>query len=378
MIKIGAGLQVETITHPIIGQLHHAHCSGVVAWENGEILVVYYHAIKEANHKQAIYGVRKFPGKDVWSEPFLVSKDHPNIMEGNPSIWIAPDTRKLWLFYVSSFGGWSVCTPRYKTSDDRGHTWSKSTKIYWFISRGIKNPPILTSMGWYILPAYVEFRDYYAIFYISKDQGKSWRDSGARVGIRQDLIPIEKLPPKHQWERLVEQPTIIERKNGSIYCLNRAVRPLGKMYETESQNGGLTWSAAVPSILPNPGGGFHMLRLQSGNVAIIYNHSPAPPLNNFERNPVTIALSEDEGRTWKYRRNICEFHLEASDNTQQPRRAFGYPTMYQDPTGLIHATWSYSHPEIQDDQRYNFTDIQYTHFTEDWIKQKLFFESMFE
>jgi len=373
MIKIAQGLTIETLTAPIVGLRHHAHCSGIVAFPDGELLSVFYWAITEANRKQAIYGVRKMPGENTWSPPFLVSKDKPNRMEGNPAIWIAPDTGKLWLFYVSAFGGWSTCTPRFKTSDDRGHTWSKSTKLYWFISRGIKNPPILTSKGWYLLGAYVEFRDYFTVFFLSKDQGKIWRELPARVE-----VPPEHLPPGFSSEhkgRIVLQPTLVERADGSIFCLNRMSRPFGKMGQCESPDGGLTWTPATAGVLPNPGGGFHMLRLQSGNVAVIYNHSPTAETGDaFMRNPVSVALSEDEGRTWAYRRNLCEYH---SDDPSQPdpfARSFGYPTMAQGADGRIHVTWSFSHPEDRDGQRFGFTDIQYTSFTEEWIKEQPFFE----
>ena len=89
MIKVADGITVETITTPVLNRSHHAHCSSIVAFPDGELFVVYYHAIKEANRQQAIYGVRKLPNQDSWSAPFLVSKDHPRWMEGNPSIWIA-------------------------------------------------------------------------------------------------------------------------------------------------------------------------------------------------------------------------------------------------------------------------------------------------
>ena len=360
MLKIADGLDVQTITQPVLGQFHHAHCSGIVAFDDGELLAVYYHAIKEANRKQAIFGVRKKPGETSWSAPFLVSKDKVNRMEGNPVIWIAPDTKKLWLFYVTSPGGWAVCTPRFKISENRGQSWSKSTKIYWLFSRGLKNPPILTLKGWYILPAYVEFRDYFGVFFISQDHGKTWFQSKSRVG-----LPAEITPSNFKWGRLVLQPTVIERRDGSLWALMRAKRPLGKMYQTESFDGGLTWTAATPSNLPNPGGGFHMMRLQSGNLGVIYNHAPAEPLNLLERNPLSVAISDDDGKTWKWRRNLCEYHRENQDNATAFHHTFGYPTMCQGPDGLIHATWSFPHPVKENTTRFNITDIQYTCFTEE-------------
>ncbi|MBN2152164.1 MAG: exo-alpha-sialidase, partial [Candidatus Lokiarchaeota archaeon] len=143
VITSAKGLRVETLTSPVPGLLHHAHCSGVVAFPDGELLAVFYWAVKEANKKQKIFACRKKPGAAGWSKPEVVIS-HPRMMAGNPAIWIAPDTGRLWLFYVNSIGGWAACNPRCVFSDDRGMSWSPPQKLYWFISRGIKNPPIMT------------------------------------------------------------------------------------------------------------------------------------------------------------------------------------------------------------------------------------------
>lgn len=369
MIKIGEGLEVETLNTPKLGELHHAHCSGIVAFPDGELLAVFYWGITEAHHDQKIFAVRKEPDSNSWTDPEVIADD-PFRMVGNPAIWIAPDTNKLFLFFVRSWGGWAVCNPRYQTSGDRGKTWSKSKSIYWFISRGIKNPPIRTSRGWYVLPAYVEFRDYFSVFYISKDQGRTWKDSGARVKIPDDEVPDR---VDRDWGRLVLQPTVIEREDKSLLALMRAKRPLGQMYKTESYDGGQTWTDAEPYILPNPGGGFHWMRLQSGNLCIIYNHAPVLPDHGFERNPLSVALSEDDGKTWSYRRNIMEAHDEDIH-----RRIGGYPTMVQGEDGIIHATWSFADNVESNDQQVNVTNIKYTKFTEDWIKEREFFNEVWE
>ncbi len=274
----------------------------------------------------------------TFSAPFLVSKDNPGRMEGNPVIWIAPDTSFLWLFYVSSIGGWSEANLRYKISRDRGQTWTKYKKIYRGISRMVKNPPIITTKGWYLLPAYVEFLDYTPMFYFSQNQGHTWQDMGARITIKTDFVPFGK-----KNAHLIMQPTVIERSDGSFFCLNRAVSPMGKMYESESNDGGITWSNAIPGVLPNPNGGFAMQKLQSGRVAIVYNHAPVPPENIFERNPVSIALSEDDGRTWSYKRNLCEYHSDTFIDQKENRPSFGDPSLSQDQdrqfilSGRLHA-----------------------------------------
>ncbi len=154
----------------------------------------------------------------------------------------------------------------------------------------------------------------------------------------------------------------------------RAKRPLGKMYYTESSDGGLSWTPAKPYILPNPGGGFHWMRLKSGNLAVIYNHAPVLEEDHeYERNPLSIALSEDDGKTWSYRRNIMEAHDEHLHD-----RIGGYPTMTQGEDGTIHCTWTYSYKKTVNGTEYGFSDIKYTLITEDWIKKRRFFNNVWE
>ena len=56
--------------------------------------------------------------------------------------------------------------------------------------------------------------------------------------------------------------------------------------------------------------------------------------------------------------------------------------MCQGADGRIHATWSYAH-EISGDAgagntMLHVTDIQYTSFTEEWVKARAFFTSPWE
>jgi hypothetical protein len=276
------------------------------------------------------------------------------------------------MFYNVGFG-WSFCWAKSRLSQDKGYTWTKPKNLYGFpfVSRGIKNPPILLSNGNYLLPAYVEFKYLRGVFFVSKNQGKTWKQS-KKVDLRPDLIPSGDKALKG---RQVEQPTIIQRKDGSIFALCRNSGKVKTMIQTQSKDGGYTWEPATFGKLPNPAGGFHMIKLQSGNIAIIYNHAPSPNNERKWRNPLSVALSEDEGKTWIYRRNLLEWHPDKPEDEQTKSLNFQYPTMTQGSDGKIHATWSLSHPEIIDDKEIRFTDIQYTSFTEDWIKEHKFFES---
>lgn len=375
MLKIAQGLMITNLSKPIYNKLHHAHCSGIVAFDDGELVVVWYHAIKEAHRDEQIYLTRKKPGNQMWTEPIPLKKHFRTRFDGNPAIWIAPDTKILWMFYNVGFG-WSFCWAKYRVSYDRGGSWSKPKNIYPFISRGIKNPPILLDNGNYLLPSYVEFKYLRGVFFISKNQGKTWKQSKI---VDLDSSSIQKGDEKYKG-RQVEQPTIIQRKDGSIFALCRNSGNIKKMIETESYDRGKTWKPGTLGSLPNPAGGFHMIRLKSGNVAIIYNHAPAPNNERKWRNPLSVALSEDDGKTWKYRRNLLEWHPDEQGDEEKKYLKFEYPTITQGADGKIHATWSLSHLEIieNEKQEVRFTDIQYTSFSEEWIKEHGFFENAWE
>ena len=336
MIKTTQGITMTNLCKPTLGKLEQAHCSSIVVFDNGDLFSVYFHAIKEAHHDQTLFGTWKYAEEEDWTKPIkILPKTKKYRFEGNPVLWIAPDTKILHLFYITSWGGWSTCILKQRTSTDQGKTWSKSKKVYPTISRIPKNPPIMLESGEYILPSTIEFRECTPQFFLSTDKGKTWKDYGARLVVAKKYWPDIKIKEAENGkseimlERQLDQPTIIERKDGSLYCLMRTYRPLGKMFESVSKDKGKTWSEPKPSTLPNPDGGFHMMRIKSGEIVIIYNHSPDV------RNPVSVALSEDEGKTWKYRQDLCEWKKKDENTSEE---TFQYPTITQDKDGMLHAT----------------------------------------
>ena len=82
------------------------------------------------------------------------------------------------------------------------------------------------------------------------------------------------------------------------------------IYRSESFDYGDTWSVPEPTPLPNNNSGIAAVRLASGRVALAYNHSSAPSAYGKKgawpglRCPVSIALSEDGGRTFPLIRHI--------------------------------------------------------------------------
>ncbi len=73
-----------------------------------------------------------------------------------------------------------------------------------------------------------------------------------------------------------------------------------RIFRSDSQDGGRTWSLAYDTGLPNNNSGIDLVRLPDG--ALILVHNPTENLSNYHkgpRTPLVVSLSEDNGESWK-------------------------------------------------------------------------------
>ena len=165
-----------------------------------------------------------------------------------------------------------------------------------------------------ILPLYSDHFGFSLIFY-SDDYGNTWKQS---------TTPI--------MGRKVVQPSIVQLQDGSLmalmrnngWCIN-----LNKMLISFSKDGGNTWSPTIPhKKLPNYSSSLSIIKLQYGKhrglLALAYN-------NNLLRSNLTLALSEDNGNTWKQK------VLEQSKGIE----TFEYPSITQATNGKIYISFTH-------------------------------------
>ena len=189
------------------------------------------------------------------------------------------------------------CGSWVRISDNNGKTWGSPIRVPVSAPHG----PILLKNGT-ILYLGKEFSGNSKKFYshtgkiyavISKDTGKSWHTLGE--------IPL--FPGTHITQ--YHEPHAIELPSGKLLGLirlqNSAATPTQKLEElgivpfslmqTESLDGGKTWSPAEP--LGFHGSPPHLLLHSSGTIICVYGYR-LPPFG--ER----AMLSHDEGKTWEY------------------------------------------------------------------------------
>jgi len=168
---------------------------------------------------------------------------------------------------------------------------------------------------------------------------------------------------------------------------------------SRSMDYGRTWSDPVPTELPNNNSSIQFVTLNKGHLALVFNNisatkdtarraslydeiedeneeaipvvQPAIPANikvdkqgrkafwGTPRAPMSIALSEDDGKTWNSIRDveIGDGYCMSNNSTEKRNREFSYPSIKQTADGKIHVAFTYFRQTIK-----------YVQIDEAWIK----------
>jgi len=300
------------------------HASFIIELPNRDLFAVWYAGRREGAEDVAIFGTRQIYGKGGWTEPEIVA-DTPNYSEGNPVLFVDKNKRLI-LYYMTMYKkGWTNCKIKSKISLDNGHTWSEEKIFREELGWMIRNHLLTLKNGEIIFPMYDE-RVWGSVFMISDDNGKSWRETSV----------LESTPGNIQ-------PTTVQLKNLTLLSL---MRTGGKrqnkkyLWKSISSDNGKYWTDPELTTIPNPNAAAEMVMLNSGNIVLTYNDS----FN--KRTPLNMALSEDDGKTWKYSRAI-----------ETEEGEFSYPSIIQTNDGKIHVTYTY--------KRFS---IKHVVVNEEWIK----------
>lgn len=286
------------------------HCSTIVQLPSGDLLAAWYAGSGEAKRDTALVAAKKTRGSTEWG-PVRVISDTPGKPEGNGVLFMAPDG-VLWVVFAVMHGKlegpwgpgvrWVTCDVRARTSVDEGESWSGTRTIREELGMVARCKPIILDDGEIIMG--FEHKSGFSHFMISADNGGNWIWTG----------PVEGVPNEH--------PTLIQRSNGDILAM---LRPsfFRRIARSISHDRGRNWEPAVNTDLPNPGAAIDMVKLSDGRVVLAFNDSWRG------RNPLTLALSEDEGETWAYKRDVAT-----------GEGSFAYPAVVQDREGLLHLTYT--------------------------------------
>ncbi len=379
-------------------EVWHNHASCIVECPNGDLLVCWFHGSGERTADDVkIEGARLRKGSKQWSPRFTMA-DTPDYPDTNCTMFIDPQ-RRLWLLWPTILANrWETALMKYRIATDYRRDgpprWDTSEVLHVtpgkefglvvsnFLDaveaslrtntlpeplgdlgrehvtnlRALAADKLSCRLGWMtrahpfvldshrlIVPLYSDGFSF-SLMAITDDWGQTWRASAPLCGLGNI------------------QPSLVRRKDGSLFTLMRDNGPPpARLLQSESRDRGETWSPVTDSALPNPGSGAEIIALRNGHWALISNDTEQG------RHSLAVQLSEDEGRTWKWKR-----HLEL-DEPGPEAGSFHYPSLIQARDGTLHASYSFhlakKHLPKDVDGDAAAKSIKHAHFNEAWVRQ---------
>ena len=233
----------------------------------------------------------------------------------NPVLVAAPDGA-LSLYYKvgpSPQTWWGVR----RLSRDGGQTWGEPQRLPDGILGPVKNKPVSLGGRTLLSGSSTESTEkpskWRLHFERSTDGGQTW--SVVRPADGQGA-PIDAI-----------QPSILVHPKGRLQAVGRSRSQ--RVFETWSEDGGLTWGPVTLTALPNPNSGTDAVTLQDGRHAIVYNHTQKG------RSPLNLALSRD-GKAW-----------DAAVVLESEPGEYSYPAVIQASDGLVHVTYTWRRLRIK-------------------------------
>lgn len=345
------------------------HASNLLALPNGDLLCTWFGGSQEGMADISIYLSRLKKGTNLWSPAEKLSNDATR-SEQNPMLFRAPDST-LWLLWTAQHSGnQDTAIVRYRQSHDDGNTWGDIHTLIDEAGTFIRHPIVITENGNWLLPVFycvkkagekwVGNHDYSAVK-ISSNQGKTWRsiDVPNSLGcVHMNIVPLA---------------------NQRLVALYRS-RWADFIYRSISTDGANSWTPPETTNLPNNNSSIQAIALHDGRLALMFNFSSAH--NATERRtslydeiedtdnpdaearilpnqrsafwgapraPMSLAISEDEGKTWQVLRHLDEGDGYCMTNNSQDKRnrEFSYPSIIQTPDNNLHISYTYFRQAIK-------------------------------
>ncbi|MBO50764.1 MAG: hypothetical protein CMJ69_08250 [Planctomycetaceae bacterium] len=232
----------------------------------------------------------------TWSDTFTLQENtarlnvkHPNLLR------LSSDPNKILMFFTSrrvDGGKGGDIRIFMKQSTNECESWSKPVQIstlggthFLMADRVLQLPggrillPTFQSDAWFPFDAFC---------YYSDDAGRTWRASKTRMTLR---------------GHGAQEPSIVRLENGKLLAVLRT--SLGAVYKSYSDDKGTTWTKPVSTGLAAPASTPLLKRIPgSGDLLLVWNNIFDPKHPDFQnghgpRNPLTSAISSDDGRTWR-------------------------------------------------------------------------------
>ncbi|HLB34820.1 MAG: hypothetical protein A3F67_04330 [Verrucomicrobia bacterium RIFCSPHIGHO2_12_FULL_41_10] len=323
-----------------------AHVASMTELPDGTLAATWYAGSGEVQPDVKIYFALKKKGELLWSESRIIMTREKASHElqryikalGNALIFSEVDGTLRILYVTISMGKWSGSMLNLTSSCDGGITWKRSRRLFlspfFNLSELVKNAPTPLESGGWAIPIYQEFLGKFPeLLWLMPEknsvcgENSFLRASKSRIAGGCSFF----------------QPSMTAFNSPSAVVFLRDYMTSGKIWRTKTVDAGSSWSQPEPTTLPNHDSGLASLRLSNGWLLLAFNDSTT------SRDNLRLALSKDEGKTWKRIATIAE----------EPKSDFSYPYFLQTQDGMIHLLYSWKRRHIH-----------HVVFNEEWVRKQ--------
>jgi len=301
-----------------------------VTLADGRIMYAYtrYYGRDWADHGTAEIRARySCDGGKTWSRTdrlLVANEGRRNVMSA--SLLRLADGR-IALFYARK-NSWQDTHTYMRTSTDEAASWGKPVLCipapgYFVVNNDrivqLKNGRLILPTSYHrarlegteMSPEGIDLRGI-VLFYYSDDGGATWQESADWLA-----LPVRSAMG-------LQEPGVVELKGGTLYGWCRT--DTGRQWQFTSRDKGDTWTRPEPSRFRSPCSPLSMKRIPAtGDLLAVWNdHSPRwksarrRRKSSWDRTPLAVAISSDEGKTWRKTKLI----------EKDPARGFCYTAIH--------------------------------------------------
>lgn len=326
----GQRVALLPVLHP-----RDSHAATLAETTGGDLVCAWFNGPGEGMAETNVVVSRLPAGSDTWTTPDLIAAD-PEHSEQNPVLFRVP-SGEIWLLHTSNEPHDRTTASVLKRTSTDGTTWSDPEMLFPGPGFFLRNPPVFLPDGAWLLPAYqVTSAGEYSVVAISTDEGVTWdirEVPGSRHRVQMSISPLA---------------------GGSLLAFYRS-RASDRIYASTSTDQGRSWTAPKKSALPNNNSALQQITLTDGRLVVVFNDATlerdqfrfVPSGDGWRkkavRTPLTLAMSEDGGRTWPHWRNLQVADIEYKD----AQAGYSYPTVLQTSDGYLQVAYSYLRKTIK-------------------------------
>lgn len=314
------------------------HVASLARMPDGITAAVWYGGTAECHPDVKIYFSQQEPGISWTSPRVIMTREQaqrdlrrPVQALGNALLLSGADGSLRMLFVTIAMGKWSGSQLNSCVSKDGGLTWSPAERLtlspFFNFSELVRNRAIPMSGGGWCVPIYQEFLGKFPeVLWLGERNGKltylKTRMAGGCSSFQPSVVPLDEMRG---------------------ISLQRDYTAARRIFLSATRDGGLHWSDRVATDLPNPDAGVSGLKLSDGGILVAFNDSAK------DRSNLTLAISRDEGKTWK---RVALLEIESG-------ATFSYPFLMRSPDGMMSMAYTWKS-----------RSIKVAGFNEEWIKEQ--------